>query len=80
MKHALTLDLAVTFFPDAEQAVKAGYVYRDPEYTGLKLVEAVVVRKGTVNGNSTVDLILTDESGKKFVTMVTGNLLKSIPA
>ena len=41
--------------------------------------EAVVVRKGTVGGNSTVDLVLKDESGQKFVVMLTGALVKSIP-
>jgi len=70
--------LDVVVCKDADEATQKGYVYRD----GIKAVEidkVVVVREGTQAGNSTVDLILKDEQGNKFVVMVTGNLLKSIP-
>lgn len=70
--------LEVVVCQNAEEATQKGYVYRD----GIRPVEiekVVVVREGTQAGNATVDLILKDEQGNKFVVMVTGNLLKSIP-
>lgn len=79
MSHALTNTLAVSLFRDAEEAIKAGFVYREPEHTPLKITDTVVIEKGTVNGNPTVDLVLVDESGKKYVTTLTGNLLRTIP-
>lgn len=39
----------------------------------------MVVRNGTTAGNATVDFLLEDDSGQRFVLMVTGNLLKMIP-
>ena len=65
---------------DADDAVEKGHVYDQKD--GYKMVEiskVVVVNKGTEEGNSTVDLVLRDEAGNKFLVMVTGNLLKSIP-
>ena len=55
-------------------------VYREPEYNGLTLHSAVVVGKGTVAGNPTVDLILVDEHGQKFVALVKGSYLEAIGA
>lgn len=72
--HALTIKI----FEDAEEATQAGYSYSAPT-KGLELKEAVVVRKGTQEGNPTVDLILTDLHGSKYVAMITGALLSSIP-
>ena len=70
--------LTVKVFETAEEASAAGYVYRAP-ITGLTLKEAVVVRQGTVEGNPSVDLILEDAQGNKFVALVKGRLLKMIP-
>lgn len=42
------------------------------------LIEAVIVRNGTQQGNDTVDLLLELEDGTKVVTMVTGRILKSV--
>lgn len=53
----------------------------DPQYTEFNpasLLEAVVVRKGTVEGGDTVDLQFTDSAGNKFVAMTTGNIIKSL--
>lgn len=55
-------------------------IYRQPEFNGATLVEAVIVRDGTVNGNPTVDLIFMDAEGKKYVTMVTFALLDAVRA
>ena len=76
-----TLHLAVTVCADAEDAIAKGYDYdsKGDEFKPIEITEAVVVRDGTVGGNSTVDLVLKDGSGQKFVAMLTGALLKSIP-
>lgn len=48
------------------------------EYTGLVFDEVLIVKKGTVSGKSTIDLIFKDESGNLFVAMTTGSLLRMI--
>ena len=72
-----TLD--VTVCEDGEDAASKGFVYTDGDYKAVEIDKVVVVRNGTVEGNSTVDLVLKDADGNKFVVMVTGFLLKSIP-
>jgi hypothetical protein len=76
----LMQSLKITVCEDAAEAVAKGYDYK-PEagFLPVNIAEVVVVRKGTEQGNPTVDLILEDEKGQKFVVMVTGALLKSIP-
>lgn len=71
--------LSVALCVDAEDAVKQGYNYGQPEYQAIEIEKVVVVRSGTEEGNPTVDLILKDAKGQKYVVMITGNLLKSIP-
>lgn len=39
---------------------------------------AIVVRKGTVEGNATVDLQFTAADGTKYVAMVTAAILKTV--
>ena len=80
MTFGVMNNLSVHICADADDAVEKGHSYSQSE--GFKAVEidkVVVVLKGTVEGNSTVDLVLKDQDGNKFVVMVTGNLLKSIP-
>lgn len=72
------LTLTIKVFESVEEAVEAGYQY-EPPTTALTLKEAVVVRNGTVGGHSTVDLLLEDQQGNKFVALVGGRLLHSIP-
>jgi hypothetical protein len=64
-------------------------VHKDPddapkfsaeEFTGVILSEANVVRNGTVEGRSTVDLVFEDAKGKKFVMMLTGRLIRNLAA
>ncbi len=71
------LDIAIV--EDAHEATKHGYFYRPPVYQPVNIEKVVVVKKGTQAGNSTVDLVLVDEKGQKYVVMVTGALLRSIP-
>ena len=63
---------------DANEAVEKGHIYRGP-IKAVEIDKVVVVQSGTVEGNSTVDLVLKDKEGNKYVVMVTGRLLKSIP-
>lgn len=54
--------------------------YTDGRYTPISLKTAHIVEKGTVKGLPTVDLLFTDEDGKKYVALVTGRLLVSLGA
>ena len=71
------LDISVC--QDAEEAQARGFIYRQPEFKAIEIERVVVVRNGTEEGNSTVDLVLVNELGEKFVVMLTGRLIKSIP-
>lgn len=71
--------LDVVLCKDAQEAIDRGFQYRLPEYKAVQIEQVVVVQNGTEGGNSTVDLVMKDEAGNKFVVMITGNLLKSIP-
>lgn len=54
--------------------------YRE-DHPGIKsasLTQCIVVRNGTKEGRPTVDLIFTDEDGKKHVALITGRLMKSL--
>ncbi len=77
--NGINQHLAVTIVEDASEAIKAGYLYRPPIHLPLNIEQVVVVKNGTQANKSTVDLILVDEKGQKYVTMVTGSLLRSIP-
>lgn len=73
MQH---IDLRLCRTP--QDAIKAGFVYREPEYKKAEITSAVVVGVGTVGGNPTVDLIFTGPDGQKYVALITANLLASI--
>jgi hypothetical protein len=73
--------LNVVICENAEDAIAKGYS-KEQKYSEAKPVtveEVVIVRNGTKGGNSTADLVLADEEGNKYVVMITGNLLKSLP-
>lgn len=75
-------NLSVVICQDAADAIARGYDYaRAPagEYKPIKISQAVVVRNGTEAGRPTVDFVLTDETGQKYVVMLTGALVNSIP-
>lgn len=62
---------------DGEDAANKGFVY-NKEYKRLKIDKFVVVQRGTQKGNATVDIVLVDEEGNKYVTMTTANLLRTM--
>ena len=72
--------LDIVICDNVDDALEKGFVYREPEYQHATITKAVVVKNGTEEGNSTVDIHFVDNKGNKFVAMITSNLLKSIPA
>lgn len=73
--------LSVVVCQDADDAIAQGYDYasKGAEFKPIEITKAVVVRNGTQAGKPTVDLVLVDETGQKYVVMLTGALVKSIP-
>lgn len=55
-----------------------------PNYTleenvkGCEFTDAVIVKNGTVNGKPTVDIVLVDKDGNKFVAMTSGEIIKML--
>lgn len=70
--------MSIAICADAADAIKQGYFYRPPVYQALTLEKAVVVRNGTEAGNPTVDFVLKDTNGQKYVFMTTGTLLQNL--
>lgn len=60
----------------------AGSVSEAPNYSEehkmLRLETAIVVPRGTAQGNPTVDLQMVDAEGNKFLIMATGNIVEMI--
>lgn len=71
--------LDVTVCATSDEAVAKGFVYPASEFTAVEILQAVVVQSGTESGKPTVDLVFADEKGNKYMVMITGALLKSIP-
>ncbi len=80
MTFGIMQHLSVAVCKDADDAIQQGFNYRAPDYKAIEIEKVVVVENGTVGGNKTVDIILKDETGQKFVVMLTGNLLKTVAA
>jgi hypothetical protein len=79
MTFGIMQHLDIVLCKDADDAQAQGFVYREPEYKPISIEKVVVVQDGTLGGMPTVDLVLVDASGQKFVTMMTGRLLAGIP-
>ena len=73
-------DIELHVVDDAKEAMQKGHFYRPPVFLPIKIDRAVVVRNGTASGKSTVDLVLEDEKGQKYVVMTTTSLLATIVA
>ena len=75
------LHLSIAVCDDAADAIDKGFNYAayGDEYKPIEITKAVVVRNGTESGKPSVDFILTDQAGQKYVVMLTGALIKSIP-
>ena len=68
-----TNNIVIKNFNSIEEAP----IYNLPKHRYAELEEVCIVRKGTVNGNATLDLIFADEDGQKYVAQVTANLIKT---
>lgn len=81
MVNPIHLDLSVHIVQDADEAIAEGYDWAmaDPPVKPVEVKKLVVVRNGTEMGLPTVDFLMEDDSGQRYVFMVTGALLKSIP-
>jgi hypothetical protein len=81
MTNPIHNQLAVTICNDATDAIAQGFNWATatPPVKPIEVKKVVVVRNGTQAGNATVDFVLEDQTGQRFVFMVTGALLKSIP-
>ena len=81
MTNPLHNHLHIEVCADAADAIASGYDWKaaTPAVKPIEVQKVVVVRNGTQAGNATIDFLLEDETGQRFVFMVTGNLLKSIP-
>lgn len=72
--------LTITICKDASDAIRQGFNYREPVYKSMRIERVVVVQNGTQEGRPTVDLVMEDPvTGQKYVALITGRLLKSIP-
>lgn len=81
MTNPIHKHLSITVCQDGGEAIAQGFNWAaDPAVKPIEVKQVVVVQNGTTSGNPTVDFVLEDETGQKFVFLVTGALLKSIPA
>lgn len=69
--------LKTTVCEDATDALRHGFLYRPPVHLPIQIDQVVVVKKGTQSGKATVDLVMVDEKGQKYVCMVTAALLQT---
>lgn len=79
MTNAITQAVTIAVCEDASDATRQGYFYRPPIFKPIQLEKVVVVKNGTEGGRPTVDFVLQDETSQKFVFMITGSLLRSLP-
>lgn len=66
---------------DADDAISQGFDYaaQGEQFKPIEIEKAVVVQDGTEGGSATVDFVLVDRAGQRYVVMLTGALIRSIP-
>lgn len=79
MSNPLTTHLNVAICQDASDAIRQGFLYRPPVYKPIEVKQVVVVKSGMQSGKSSVEFVLEDEKGQKYVLIMTGALLRNIP-
>ena len=81
MVEPIHLHLDIVVCADGDDAIANGYDWATttPAVKPVEVKKVVVVRNGTTAGNATVDFLLEDDTGQRFVFLVTGALFKSIP-
>ena len=78
LPFGVNTNLKLVICKDAEDAIARGYNYHEPEYKPLRVLEAVRVSHGMESGAASVDMIVQDQSGQKYVFIITSNLLKMV--
>jgi hypothetical protein len=53
-------------------------MFRPPEFKAARIDYVNVVRKGTEEGRSTIDLVFETEDGQKFVILATARLFVNL--
>jgi hypothetical protein len=73
-----TNDLAIKIHESSGDAINYDKENKseDGKWKQLNLKQFHIVKNGTIEGRPTVDLILEDENGQKYVAMITGRLIK----
>jgi hypothetical protein len=73
MSAQTTLDLSVF------NKIGEAPTFRPPEFRGASIKQVNIVRKGTVEGKATVDIVFEDdETGQKSVVLITGALITMV--
>lgn len=79
MNTGVSQGFKVLLCKDAQDAIAQGHNYRawpvPPKPVSIN--EVVLVKKGTEAGNGTVEFVMVDADGNKYVTMTTARLLKT---
>jgi len=72
--------LSITVCDGAADAIAKGFNWADDASVHpIEVERVIVVRGGMESGRASVDFVLRDGTGKRFVFMVTRALLQSIP-
>jgi hypothetical protein len=71
--------LSVVVCKDSGDAIRQGHIYNAADFQRVTVERAVVVQDGTDAGNPTIDFVLADQNGQKYVFMITAALLRSLP-
>ena len=74
MREMISNAVNIQTVDSPEQAPK----YDGAEFTIVKIQNAIIVGKGTVKGNPTVDIQLVDEQGRKFLIMATAGIVEGL--
>ena len=72
----ISSSISITVADSVDTAPK----YEWHDFKGVKITNCVIIPRGTVQGKPTIDLVMHDDSGNKYVSMMTGGMLESIAA
>lgn len=70
--------VSITIAPNPDQATD--YNLEDNPPTPVKWVSSEIVAKGTEAGNPSVDMILTDDKGNRYLVMTTIGMIDGLAA
>lgn len=80
MTFGIVKHITLNICENVEQAIERGFSYNKPEIKPIDIERFVIVAKGTKAKKPTVDIVLKDERGQRYVVMITGALLESVVA